>query len=75
MPGLKQLQGRRSWLLRLVEMPDIMLRRVLRAAPVELFPHAVLDRDGIGSLADNIVLMEYVAEEMPVIKPVKDRAR
>ena len=56
-----------------VEMPDVVLGRVFRAALVEQRPHATLEVDRVVAFADNIVLMEDVTEEMSVIELVHHR--
>jgi len=54
--------------LRLVEMTDVVLGRILRAALIEQRPHAVFEVGGAVAFADDVVLMEDVAKEMPVIE-------
>jgi len=49
-------------------MPNVVLSRVLRSAPVENAEHSVLQRDWINAFADNIILMEHMAEEVAVIE-------
>ena len=49
-----------------------MLGRVLGAACVQQFPHAVLHLDRVDALSDDVVLMEHMAEEVPVVELVDD---
>jgi hypothetical protein len=53
-----------------VEMPDVVLGRVLRAALVEQCPHAMLEVDRVVAFADDVVLMEDVTKEMSVTELV-----
>jgi hypothetical protein len=49
-------------------VPDVVLSWILGAAPVEQFPHLVLDPHGIVSFFYDVILMENVTKEMAVIK-------
>ncbi len=59
----------------LIEVAYIVLGGILRAARVQQFPHTMLDFRRVVSLADNIILVEYVTEEMPIIELMSDRTR
>ena len=52
----------------MVEVADVVLGRVLGAARVQQLPHGVLDGQRVAALAHDVVLVEYVAEEMPVVQ-------
>ena len=56
-------------------MADIVLGRISRTARVQQFPHAMLKFSRIVALADDIVLVENVAEEVAIIELVDDRFR
>ena len=47
-----------------------MLRRVLCTPFRQQFQHCGLDRFGVAVGFDDVVLVEHVAQEMPVIEPV-----
>lgn len=55
-------------------MADIVLGRVFRLARIQQFPHAVFHCQRVHALADNVVLVEDVAEEVAVVKFVDDVA-
>jgi hypothetical protein len=59
--------------LRLVEMTDVVLGRILRAALIEERSHAVFEVGGAVAFADDVVLMEDVTKEMSVIELVNHR--
>ena len=51
-----------------VEMTDIMLCWILRTARCRVLQQAMLKLDRVGSLSDDVILMEDVAEEVTVIE-------
>ena len=56
-----------------IEMADIVLGGVFRASSVEDLQHLMFQCLHIGALLDDIVLMEDMAEEVPVIERPDDR--
>ena len=51
----------------LVQVADIVFGWILRAARVQQCPHSVLEFERVVALSDNVVLMKYMTEEVPVI--------
>jgi hypothetical protein len=56
-------------------MPEIVFGGKLRAARLQQLPHPLFEFDCVVAFPDNVVLMEDVAEKMPIVKAMKDRAR
>src|SRR5271166_2731 len=58
----------------LVEMPDVMLRRIFRAALIQELPHPMLQGQAVVSLLYNVILVEHVAKKVPVVEFYRDQA-
>ena len=58
--------------LGMVKVTDIVLCRIFGAALVEQRPHALLDLHAVVPLRHDVVLVEDVAEEVPVVELVND---
>lgn len=63
--------GRKSR-FRMIEMAEIVFRGVFGAPLIENCQHVVFERDRIGTFGHNIIVVEYVAEEMTVIEIFDD---
>jgi hypothetical protein len=55
-----------------IKMTDIMFRGILSGSRVEYLPHSVVHLHRVETLFYDIVLMEYLAEEMLIIESVRD---
>ena len=58
--------------LGLVKMADVMFGGVFRTAFFQKRQHFGLERFDVHTFADDVILMQNVAHEMPVIEPVQD---
>ena len=58
----------RQRLRRFVQMPNVMLCRILRAALAQQFQHLLFQRMGIDAFLHDVILMEDIAHEMTVIE-------
>src|SRR6185312_9761020 len=72
---IKALVEFRQGRLCLVEMPDVMFRRVLGSTLLEKMQHSMLESDRIHAFAEDVVLMEDMAEEVAIIELVNDIQR
>ena len=54
-----------------VQMPDVVLRGILRASRIEDFPHLMLDLHRIEPFFHEIVLVHDMTEEVAVIEFVE----
>ena len=58
--------------LGMIQMADVVLGRILRAARVEQLKQRMLEGEAVVALLHHVVLMEDVAEEMTVVELVED---
>lgn len=55
-----------------IKMANVVLGWILRASGVEDLPHSVLDFHRVEALLHDVVLMEYLAEEMAIVEGMLD---
>ena len=57
--------------LGMIKVSNIVLGRIFSTALVEQIPHRLLDCLAVVPFRNDVVLMKYVAEEMPIIELVR----
>ncbi len=58
----------------MIQMSDVMLRRILRAPLIEDAPHLMLDLHWVEALLNNVVLMKDVPEEVAWSANIQSRS-
>lgn len=58
--------------LRLVQVAHVVFGRIFGSASIKQFPHAMLDLHRVVTFSDNVVLVKYMTEEIPIVELMDD---